>query len=63
VDHRKGQLRTGFMIARKMKGSMLEYETIICKLRMKGRYRNITIISAHAKMEEKEERKKSSRNV
>jgi endonuclease/exonuclease/phosphatase family metal-dependent hydrolase len=40
---------------------MLEYETIndkICRLRMKERYRNITIISVHAPMEEKEDRGK-----
>jgi hypothetical protein len=45
---RTGQLETGFMITRKFKANMLEYEKIndgICKLRMKGRYRNITIIS------------------
>jgi endonuclease/exonuclease/phosphatase family metal-dependent hydrolase len=51
------------MITRKMEASMLEYETInnkICKLRMKGAYRNVTIglILVHAPTEEKEEREK-----
>jgi hypothetical protein len=57
---RTGQLGTGFTVARKMKESVLEYEIIndrICKLRMKGRYRNITIISVRAKMEEEEKEK------
>jgi hypothetical protein len=62
VDHKRtGQFGTGFKIARRMKESQLEYETIsdsICKLRMKGQYRNITIISVHAPMEEKEEMEK-----
>jgi hypothetical protein len=42
-----------------MKESMLEYETINdknCRLRLKGRYRNTTIISVHAPTEEKEDR-------
>jgi mRNA deadenylase 3'-5' endonuclease subunit Ccr4 len=39
---------------------VLEYETLdrICRLRMKERYRNITIISVHALTEEKEDREK-----
>jgi exonuclease III len=60
---RTGWLGTGFVITRNMKASMLEYETSndrICKLRMKGRYRNIIIISVHAPMEG---RKKSFMNV
>jgi exonuclease III len=60
-QERTGKLGTGFIITRKMKESMLEYETInerICRLRMKGRYRNITIISVHAPTKEKEDRGK-----
>jgi hypothetical protein len=44
-----------------MKEIMLEYEAInerICRLRTKGRYRNITVILVHALMEEKEDREK-----
>ncbi|PNF19070.1 hypothetical protein B7P43_G11303, partial [Cryptotermes secundus] len=51
---RTGQFGTGFMITRKMKESMLEYE----KLRMKERHRNITLTSLEAPTEEKEEREK-----
>jgi diketogulonate reductase-like aldo/keto reductase len=60
-QERTGQLGTGFIITRKMKESMLEYETIndrICRSRMKGRYRNITILSVHAPTEGKEDREK-----
>jgi hypothetical protein len=38
---------------------MLEYETIndtICRLRRKGRYRNLTVLSVHAPTEEREDR-------
>jgi exonuclease III len=60
-QERTGQLGTGFIITRKMIESVLEYETInerICRLRMKGRCRDITILSVHAPTEEKEEREK-----
>jgi exonuclease III len=60
-QERMGQLGTGFMTTSNTKESMLEYETIndrICRLRIKGGYRNITIIEVHAPMKEKEEREK-----
>jgi endonuclease/exonuclease/phosphatase family metal-dependent hydrolase len=60
-QERTGQLGTGFIITRKMKESVLEYETInerICRLRMKGRCRDITILSVHTPTEEKEEKEK-----
>ena len=60
-ENRKGQLGTSFMITLPMRKSLLEFETVnerICRIRIKGRYRNITIISTHAPMEEKEEYEK-----
>jgi hypothetical protein len=64
---RTRQLGTGFMITRKMKARMPDYDKSVCKIRMKGKCINISIISVHAPREEKEERErereKSSMNV
>jgi len=53
-ENRTGQLGTGFM----MRASLLEFEAVsdrICRIRLKGSYRNITIISTHSPIEEREE--------
>jgi molybdopterin biosynthesis enzyme MoaB len=49
------------MVTRKIAKSMLEYEAInerIFRIILKGRYRNITIISVSDRTEEKEDREK-----
>ena len=49
------------MITKLMRACLLEFEAVnnrIGRSRLKGRYRNITIISTHASTEEKEEYEK-----
>ena len=60
-ENRTGQLGTRFMITSPMRNSLLEFEAVndrICRIRIKGRYRNVTIISTHALTEEREDHEK-----
>ena len=60
-EEKTGQLGTGFIMNKTMKGSLLDFEpqnNRICKIRLKGRFRNITVISAHAPTNDKDDQEK-----
>src|SRR5215510_8239335 len=57
-EKRTEQYGTGFIISRKIKESMLECEPVnarLCRIRIRGKFRNLTIISAYAPTEDKGE--------
>jgi exonuclease III len=56
-----GQYGTGFIVTRKMKNNILPFEPRnerVSKLRKKGKFRNITLITVHAPTKGKEEQEK-----
>jgi exonuclease III len=58
---RTGLYGTGFIVQKRIRKRILEFEAVserICKLCIRGKFRNISIISAHAPTEDKEEEEK-----
>lgn len=54
---------TGFMVRKRIKHTVVDFEPVserICKLRIRGKYRKITIVNVHAPTEIKEEEEKDS---
>ena len=50
-ENRTGQYGTGFIISRKIKESILEWEPVndrLCRITIRGKFRNLTIISTYA---------------
>jgi len=61
-ENQTGQYVTGFIISRKIKKSILECEPVndrFCRIRIRGKFRNLTIISANAPTEDKGEDEKA----
>jgi exonuclease III len=61
-ENRTGQYGPGFIIARKIGENILEYEPVndrLCRSRIRGKFRNLTIISAHSPTEDKGEEEKA----
>jgi exonuclease III len=62
-EEKTGQLGPGFIMNKTMKEGLLEFEpqsNRICKIRLKGKFRNITVVSAHAPANDKDDQEKES---
>jgi hypothetical protein len=60
-SNKTGPLGTGFILTKRIRDSLLEVEPMngrLCRIRIKGIFRNITIIAAYAPTEVKEEYEK-----
>ncbi|KAI5708261.1 hypothetical protein M8J77_019306 [Diaphorina citri] len=58
---RTGQMGTGFIINKTIRDSIMEYNNVsdkICVIRLRGKFRNISIVSVHAPTEEKSDEEK-----
>ena len=61
TKEKTGQAGTGFLIKKKMQKHVINYELHnerLCKLRLKGKFNNITLINAYAPTEDKAEKVK-----
>ena len=57
-EDQTGQMGTGFIVKKEITKNVMGFEPInerICKIRLKGKYRNITLINIHASTEEKDD--------
>jgi len=57
-ENQTGHLGTGFIVKKEITKNVMGFEPInerICKIRLKGKYHNITLINIHAPMEEKDD--------
>ncbi|XP_039297385.1 craniofacial development protein 2-like [Nilaparvata lugens] len=62
-EYRTGQGGVGFMIGKKLKSSILGFYPAgsrLCRIRIKGKFRNISIVSVYAPTEEGDENEKDS---
>ena len=60
-EDRRGNRGTGFIISEKARRNILGFEPInerICKIRIKGKFRNISLLSVYAPTENAEEKEK-----
>jgi exonuclease III len=60
---RTGLYGTGFIVQKRIQKSILEFEAVserICKLCIRGKFRNISIISVHAPTEDRQKKKKKN---
>ena len=56
TQKKTGHFGTGFMVLNEIKKNILSFESYnerLCKLRIKGKFNNLSIISVHAPTEEK----------
>jgi endonuclease/exonuclease/phosphatase family metal-dependent hydrolase len=63
TEQRSGLYGTGFMIQNKVRKCLMEFEPInerICRIRLKGKFRNISLLSVHAPTEERSDEEKES---
>jgi len=57
-EDQTGYLGTGFIVKKEITKNVMGFEPInerICKIRLKGKYHNITLINIHAPTEEKDD--------
>lgn len=63
ADVRNGRRGVGFMISKKIRDCVLLFEPIndrICKIRLKGKFRNVSLISVYAPTEDSDDDEKMS---